>query len=126
LARSVERVDVGGAIGAQLECVCIAGDVVASNVVLIEEVVEAQADLGLVEAPTVAHGVVEEEVAEREGINGGLIVVSAIVLVESADAFVEDAEVKALMLPGNCFGFGVGRRVGDPQAGGRGEVELRR
>jgi hypothetical protein len=46
----------------------------ADRLLFIEQVIEAQADIGLVEDAVVPHGVVQEQIDEIEGIDGDLII----------------------------------------------------
>ena len=89
----------------------------AGYAVEVEQVVEAQADLGLIEARAVADGVVQVGVGEAERVNRGLVVIARCRRVElGADALVEDTDVPSRLLIGEAFGLGVGGRLRDPEA----------
>jgi len=65
--------------------------------VLVEQVVEAQAKLGLIEAAVRSDRVIEVGVCLVEGVDGGLVVIRAVVLVERAERFVlERGELRSL------------------------------
>src|SRR5260370_19918181 len=120
-----ERVDVAGAVGLDRLGRSRASDGVAGDVLLVEKVVEAQAELSLVESAARSNRVVEVGICLVERVDGGLVVIGAVVLVERADALVKHAEIPALALIGDAFGLGIGRRAGDPQTGGRGDDDRR-
>jgi hypothetical protein len=63
----VEGIGVGGAVGRDGICRDAGGDAVTGDVVLIEEVIETEAKLGVVEACVAADGVVQEKIGEGEG-----------------------------------------------------------
>src|SRR5579875_32494 len=124
LAVGGEGIGVGGAIrGDGLGCgavdQCDAGDAV-----LVEEVVEAEAELGAVEAAAAAQGVVDEEIADVEGGDGELVVIRPVVLVFGADALVEEAGIPVAVLVGETFGFDVGGGLCDVEAAGGVQGEL--
>src|SRR5260370_28199697 len=124
-ARGGERIGVAGAVGLNRLGKCRASDGVASDIVLVEQVVEAQAELGLVEATARADRVIEVGICLVERVDGGLVVIGAVVRVERADALVEHTKVPSLALIGNAFGLGVGGRAGYPQTGRRGDDDRR-
>ena len=121
----IERIGVAGAVGLDRLGKGCAGDRVASDIVLIEKIVEAQTKLGLVEAAAGSDCVIEVGVGLVERVDGGLVVIAAVVLVERADALVEHTKVPAFVLIGDGNGLGVRGRTSDPQPGGRDDVELR-
>ncbi len=118
-AGSIERIGVAGAIGLDRLGKSRASDGVASDVVLVEQVVKTQTDLGLIEAAARSDCVIEVSVCLVERIDGGLVVIGTIVRVERADALVEHTKVPALTLIRDPFGLGVGGRIGDAETGGR-------
>ena len=124
-ACGIERIGVAGAVGLDRLGKSRASDRVAGDVVLVEQVVDAQAELGLVEAAARSNRVIEVGVCLVERVDGGLVVIGAVVSVEHADALVEHTKVPALVLIGDRYGLGVGGRVGDPQTGGSDDVDLR-
>lgn len=124
-AGGIERIGVAGAVSLDRLGKSRASDGVASDVVLVEQVVEAQAELGLVEAAARSDRVIEVGICLVERVDGGLVVIGAVVRVERADALVEHTRVPALALIGDAFGLGVGGRAGDPQTGGRGDNDWR-
>jgi len=102
------------------------GDGISGDAVLVKEIVEGQTELGLIDATACSEYVVEESVGYREGIDHGLVVILAIVLIESTDSFVEETKIiPALALIGHPFGLDVGRRVGYPQTRGCGNADWR-
>src|ERR1700679_515032 len=72
---------IGVAVGGAVDClgkrsgVRRSGDGVAVDGVLVEEIVEAEAELGLIEHAATANGVVEEEVGNAEGVDRSLVVI---------------------------------------------------
>src|SRR5260370_29039514 len=119
--RGGEGVGVRGTVGCDRLGKSRASDGVAGDVVFVEQVVEAQADLGLVEAAVRSNRVIEVGVCLVERVDGGLVVIGAVVLVKRADTLVEHTKVPALALIRDTFGLSVGGRVGDPETGGRGD-----
>src|ERR1700716_1660422 len=81
-ARGGEGVGVAGAVGLDRLGKCRARDGVASDVVLVEQVVETQAELGLIEATVGSDCVIEVGIGLVECANGGLVVVGAVFLIE--------------------------------------------
>ncbi len=124
-AGGIERIGVAGAVCLNRLVKSRASDRVASDVVLVKQVVEAQAELGLVEAPTRSDRVIEVGICLVERVDGGLVVIGAVIRIERANALVEYTEVPALALIGGGYGLRVGGRAGDPQTGGRGNDDRR-
>jgi hypothetical protein len=112
-ASGAEGVGVGGAVGRDGLGKSRASDGIAGDAVLVEDIVEGQTELSLIEAAACSECVVEEGIRDREGIDRGLVVILAVVLIESTDALVEQTKIPALALIGNAFGLDVGRSVGD-------------
>ena len=98
----------------------------AGDGVRVEEVVEAQSELGLVEAAAAAERVVDVGVCDVETGDRGLVVVCAVVEVLLADALVEEGDIPTVVLVGCADGFDVAWSLLDPQTGGCGDVDLRR
>src|SRR5215469_5705720 len=115
---AVERISVGGSVCSDVVSDCAVGVGEAGDAVLIEEIVDAEAKLRAVEAARAADGVVEEDVGDVEGIDGGLVVIGAVVLVLSADALVEEGSVPGAALIGEADGFDVRGSLLNPHAAG--------
>src|SRR5882762_61499 len=89
----VERISVGSAVGCDRLGKSRTSDFVAGDAVLVEDVVEAQSDFRLIEVPACPQGVVQVGIRDGKGIDRGLVVIGAVVLVEGTDALVEHAEI---------------------------------
>ena len=126
LTGGVERISVSRAVGLDRLGKSRTSDFVAGDAVLVEEVIEAQSEFRLIEASACPQGIVQEGIRDGKGIDRGLVVIGAVVLVEGTDALVEQAEIPAFTLIGDAFGLDVAGGVGDPQTGGSDDVDLRR
>ena len=102
------------------------GDAVARDLVLVEDVVEAETEFSVVEPRVAANGVVEEEVGEGEGRDRRLIMEGTVVQALGSDGLVEDTYIPGAALVGKAFRKDVGGSVGDPEAARRGDIERRR
>src|ERR1700724_2938090 len=92
-ARGSERIGVARAVGLDRLGKSSSSDGIACNTVLVEHVVEAHAKLGLVEAAVRSDRVIEVGVCLVERVDGGLVVIGAVVRVERADSLVEHTKI---------------------------------
>jgi hypothetical protein len=113
-ARGVERVRVRGAIGGDVLREGAAGQRDAGDGRGVEDVVEAQAELGLVKAAAAAESVVDEGVGHAETPDRVLVVVCAVVDVLLADALVEEGGIPTMVLIGCADSFDVGGSLLNP------------
>src|SRR5215471_11787601 len=122
--RSGERIRIRGAICLDGLRQRAAGQRDAGDGGGVEDVVKAQAKLGLVKSAATPECVVDESVRHVETSDRVLVVVLAVVDVLLADFLVEEGGIPAMVSIGHADGFDVGRSLLDPLARGCSNGEL--
>lgn len=77
--RGIEWIGVDDAVGGDGIGYGFGCERVGGDVVLVEDVVEAEMELSVVKVSAGAQGVVDEDVGESERVDGSLVMVSAVV-----------------------------------------------
>jgi len=107
LTDGIEWINVGSSIGRNVLRGRGSRDRLACDAVLVEKIVEAQPNFALIEAATGPDGVVEKHIGDAERVDHCLIMISAVVLVESADTLIEETEIPCLVLVGHTLSLRV-------------------